>query len=106
MSWLDRAACQGMDAPLFFGPDGEARPEREIREARAKAVCKLCPVLVPCLDYALRNSIRYGIWAGSTERNGRVNAAAGHAGRPPRDLRSAPQVESLAGEANESFDRC
>jgi WhiB family transcriptional regulator, redox-sensing transcriptional regulator len=62
MSWLDRAACQGMDAPLFFGPDGEARPEREIREAEAKAVCKLCPVRVQCLDYALRNSIRYGIW--------------------------------------------
>jgi WhiB family transcriptional regulator, redox-sensing transcriptional regulator len=64
MSWLDRAACQGMDAPLFFGPDGEARPEREIREAKAQAVCKLCPVRVQCLDYALRNSIRYGIWGG------------------------------------------
>ena len=64
MSWLDGAACQGMDAPLFFGPDQEARPEREIREAKAKAVCKLCPVLMPCLDYALRNSIRYGIWGG------------------------------------------
>jgi len=64
VSWLDRAACQGMDAPLFFGPDGEARPERETLEAKAKAVCKLCTVRVQCLDYALRNSIRYGIWGG------------------------------------------
>ena len=64
MSWLERAACHGMDAPRFFGPDHEARPEREIREAKAKAVCKLCPVRVQCLDYALRNSIRYGIWGG------------------------------------------
>jgi len=64
MSWLDRAACQGMDAPLFFGPDNEPRSEREIREAKAKAVCQLCPVRVQCLDYALRNSIRYGIWGG------------------------------------------
>jgi WhiB family redox-sensing transcriptional regulator len=64
VSWLNRAACQGMDAPLFFGPDNEARPEREIREAEAKAVCKRCPARVPCLDYALRNSIRYGIWGG------------------------------------------
>ena len=64
VSWLDRAACQGMDAPLFFGPDHEARPERETREARAKTVCKLCPVRMQCLDYALRNSIRYGIWGG------------------------------------------
>jgi WhiB family transcriptional regulator, redox-sensing transcriptional regulator len=64
MSWLDRAACRGMDAPLFFGPGGEARPEREIREAKAKAVCQRCPVRVQCLDYALRNSISYGIWGG------------------------------------------
>ena len=64
MSWHDRAACRGMDALLFFGPDGEPRPEREIREAKAKAVCQLCPVRAQCLDYALRNSIRHGIWGG------------------------------------------
>jgi WhiB family transcriptional regulator, redox-sensing transcriptional regulator len=64
MSWQDRAACRGMDALLFFGPDDEAWPEREIREAKAKAVCQLCPVHVQCLDYALRNSIRHGIWGG------------------------------------------
>jgi len=64
VSWQYRAACRGMDALLFFGPDGEPRPQREIREARAKAVCQLCPVRVQCLDYALRNSIRHGIWGG------------------------------------------
>ena len=64
MSWQDRAACRGMDAPLFFGPDDETRPEREIREAKAKAVCQRCPVRGQCLDFALRNSIRYGIWGG------------------------------------------
>jgi WhiB family transcriptional regulator, redox-sensing transcriptional regulator len=68
VSWQDRAACRGMDALLFFGPDGEPRPEREIREAKAKAVCQLCPVQVQCLDYALRNSIRYGIWGGLSEQ--------------------------------------
>ncbi len=63
-SWQDRAACMGMDRPLFFGPDDEPRPEREIREAKAKAVCKRCPVRVQCLDYALRHSIRHGMWGG------------------------------------------
>ena len=67
MSWPDRAACEGMDVLLFFGPDHEARPEREIREAKAKAVCTLCPVRVQCLDHALRNSIRHGIWGGLNE---------------------------------------
>ncbi len=58
------AACRGMDALLFFGPDGEPRAEREIREAKAKAVCAPCPVQAQCLDYALGNSIMHGIWGG------------------------------------------
>ncbi len=66
MRWQDRAACKDMDA-LFFGPDNEPRPEREIRKARAKAVCELCPVRAQCLDYALRNSIKHGIWGGLTK---------------------------------------
>jgi WhiB family transcriptional regulator, redox-sensing transcriptional regulator len=78
VSWLDTAACRGMDAPLFFGPDDETRPEREIREAKAKAVCLRCPVREQCLDFALGNSVRYGIWGGlnqeerSRERRRRV----------------------------------
>ena len=63
VSWQDRAACRDMDV-LFFGPDGEPRPEREIREAKAKKVCVSCPVRGKCLDYALRNSIKHGIWGG------------------------------------------
>lgn len=66
-SWQDRAACTGMDRLLFFGLDDEPRPDLEIREAKAKAVCKRCPVRVQCLDYALRHSIRHGIWGGLNE---------------------------------------
>jgi WhiB family transcriptional regulator, redox-sensing transcriptional regulator len=64
MSWLERAACVGMDAEPFFGPDGERAQQREIREARAAAICARCPVQAQCLDYALDNSISYGIWGG------------------------------------------
>jgi WhiB family transcriptional regulator, redox-sensing transcriptional regulator len=64
MSWLDRAACAAMAAQLFFAPDGERPQEREIREAKAKTVCALCPVRAQCLDFALANSIKYGIWGG------------------------------------------
>ena len=67
MSWRDEAACRGMDVQLFFGPDGEAWPERKIRENKAKAVCASCPVRARCLGYALGNSIRYGIWGGLDE---------------------------------------
>jgi WhiB family transcriptional regulator, redox-sensing transcriptional regulator len=64
VSWLDRAACRGMDAQLFFGPDGETGQGREIREAKAKVICALCPVREQCFDYALRHSIKQGIWGG------------------------------------------
>ncbi len=84
LSWQDRAACGGTTAELFFGQDGETAQEREIREARAAAVCARCPARAPCLDYALRNSMRHGIWGGlnraerSRERRrraGRLRAA-------------------------------
>lgn len=67
VSWQDRAACKGADAELFFGRDGEPRAERAMREARARAICDLCPVSARCLGEALTNSIRYGIWGGLTE---------------------------------------
>lgn len=67
VSWQDRAACRGMDELPFFGPDGESRPEREIREAKAKVICASCPVQVQCLDYALGKSITHGIWGGLNE---------------------------------------
>lgn len=63
MIWEDRAACEGMER-LFFGRDGEPRLERKIREAKAQTVCMSCPMRVQCLNYALRNSIRHGIWGG------------------------------------------
>lgn len=64
MSWQGRAACAGMDARVFFGADGEGSSEREIREAKAKTICARCPVCLQCLDYALSNSIKHGIWGG------------------------------------------
>lgn len=64
MSWQDRAFCAGRDGQVFFAPDGERPPERELREASAKAICARCPVRAQCLDYALTKSIKHGIWGG------------------------------------------
>ena len=68
MSWQDRAACAGTTMLLFFGPDRETQAEQEARETEAKAVCASCPVRAECLAYALRPSVRYGIWGGLNER--------------------------------------
>lgn len=62
--WQERSECRGIDPDLFFPTKGEStRP--------AKAVCAWCPVREACLDYALVNSEKYGIWGGRSERERR-----------------------------------
>jgi WhiB family redox-sensing transcriptional regulator len=82
LAWMNRAACRGEDLVLFFGPDGERQPERDIREAKAKAICDRCPVRDQCLDYAVGRPEKYGLWAGlgederASERRRRMRRAA------------------------------
>jgi len=65
--WQDRAACKGADVVLFFGPDGERQPERDIRERKAKALCGACTVKMDCLGYAVSRPEKYGTWGGLNE---------------------------------------
>lgn len=63
-SWRVHAACIGQ-GDLFFIERGEtARP--------AKAICATCPVISECLEYALNNGIKEGIWGGLAERERRA----------------------------------
>ena len=56
--WRDQALCLGEDLDIFF-------PERNLAKARqAKAICYQCPVRTECLDEALANGERFGIWGG------------------------------------------
>jgi WhiB family transcriptional regulator, redox-sensing transcriptional regulator len=83
--WQDRAACHGADVVLFFGPDGERQPERDIRERKAKALCGSCPVRMECLGYAVSRPEKYGTWGGlnederSAERRRRMRRANANA---------------------------
>lgn len=63
-SWRDHAACRGVDPDLFFPGRGEAT-------APAKAVCATCPVRAECLNYAMANGEKFGIWGGLSERERR-----------------------------------
>lgn len=69
--WQKDAACRGEDLDLFFGPptgdDREYGPAKSEREAEAKWLCSLCPVRTECLESALANGERYGVWGGLTE---------------------------------------
>src|SRR5579863_6117249 len=65
--WQDAAECRGEDLLLFFGPDGERQPERDIRERKAKEICAACPVRLECLNYAVSRPEKYGTWGGLNE---------------------------------------
>lgn len=65
--WQIKARCRGVDSSLFFHPDGERGPARARREARAKAMCRECPVLQQCGAHALTAREPFGIWGGTSE---------------------------------------
>src|SRR5881396_1163648 len=63
-SWQDQANCLGVDPDLFF-------PERGASTREAKEVCRGCVVREACLEYALTNGEKFGIWGGMSERERR-----------------------------------
>lgn len=63
-SWQAYANCLGVDPDLFF-------PERGASTKEAKAVCQGCVVREECLEYALANGEKFGIWGGMSERERR-----------------------------------
>ncbi|MGA8986986.1 WhiB family transcriptional regulator [Aeromicrobium sp.] len=62
--WQYDASCKGVDPETFFSPDAERGPRRRNREAAAKALCAVCPVVQQCLDHALAVREPYGVWGG------------------------------------------
>ena len=65
--WQNAAACRNGPLGLFFGPEGEQQHEKPEREAEAKKVCARCMVRAACLDDALVNGIRFGVFGGTGE---------------------------------------
>jgi WhiB family redox-sensing transcriptional regulator len=64
--WMDDAACKDIGPELFFAePPGDNAVLN-----RARAVCNgdkdhpPCPVRLTCLEYALDNDLRWGVWGG------------------------------------------
>ena len=63
-NWQDLANCLGVDPDLFF-------PERGASTREAKEVCRGCVVREECLEFALANGEKFGIWGGMSERERR-----------------------------------
>ncbi|WP_420451610.1 WhiB family transcriptional regulator [Ilumatobacter sp.] len=79
--WRDSAACAGRLSSTFYPPPrSEDKFTRRQRESRAKAVCATCAVRDDCLDHAISNDERYGIWGGLNGRERRRLVAVSLAG--------------------------
>ena len=64
LAWQSDALCAQTDPEAFF-------PEKGGSTREAKRICEGCEVRSECLDYALANDERFGIWGGLSERERR-----------------------------------
>jgi WhiB family redox-sensing transcriptional regulator len=69
LDWMADAVCAQV------GGD-EWHPEKGGSPREAQGVCRRCPVTGECLQYALDNHIRWGIWGGLTEKQRRRLSSA------------------------------
>ena len=64
-NWQEAALCAQTDAEAHF-------PEKGGSTKAAKKVCAMCDVTGECLNYALENDEKFGIWGGLSERERRT----------------------------------
>ena len=64
LSWQADSLCAQTDPEAFF-------PEKGGSTRDAKKICASCDVRAQCLEYALANDERFGIWGGLSERERR-----------------------------------
>lgn len=62
--WMQEAICAQVDPEMFY-------PEQGGSAAEAKRICQGCPVRQVCLEFALRNGERFGVFGGVSERDRR-----------------------------------
>lgn len=63
-AWMAEAKCLDADPEAFF-------PEKGGSTREAKRICSACSVQQECLQWALQNDERFGIWGGMSERERR-----------------------------------
>lgn len=77
--WQEHAACRYVDPDLFFPARGASVKEAKAvcngsittNEAGDRVMVPPCPVRAQCLEAALANGEKHGIWGGLSERERR-----------------------------------
>lgn len=65
-TWVKRAECRTLDVEIFFPMDSDLAGQVD-----AKRICLRCPVQRECLDDAMRDNLKFGIWGGLTPKERR-----------------------------------
>lgn len=102
LDWRDDGACTGMTethgaaevSAIFF-------PERGASLKRARAICAECPVREQCLEHALTQPEKCGIWGGKSEKERRVMRRE----RGLRDPRGGARPVAECG-TRAAYNRC
>ncbi len=63
---FDSRACNGQDPNTFFPEFDKTVISLRKKEiiGQAAMICQNCPIMNECLDWALANGEKYGIWGG------------------------------------------
>ena len=75
------AACNDSTTdwtPIFFSDD-------RYDIARARHLCRTCPVAAQCLDEAIQRREPWGVWGGELFLNGHIVGQKRRRGRPPKN---------------------
>lgn len=105
---LPQASCRGIFNPNLFFPESREQEAKCLPIVRA--ICAGCPERKECLDYALKEQIPHGIWAGTTpaqrgfgqgfrnRKTGRMNRSDAirslHSfGRTPKEIADTLKIE-------------
>lgn len=65
LDWQNEALCREVELDIFF-------PKPPVNHEPAKRVCRLCPVIDECLNFALETDQVHGVWGGWSPRRRRV----------------------------------
>ena len=60
---FEEAKCRGVDPDLFYPKRGD-----NYSVSQARLICNKCNIEDECLQYALDNNEKFGIWGGTSPR--------------------------------------
>jgi WhiB family redox-sensing transcriptional regulator len=61
---LPEAACVGIPTEMFISDDGDGH-QVQFNPRPAIRICRGCPEIEPCLEYALEHPLLTGVWGGT-----------------------------------------